>query len=196
MTARRPHARRAGEAGGSADETALDPVLQFMRLLWAVHHGLQRASKRMRRQLQVTGPQRLVLRVIGQIPGISAGSVSRLLHVHPSTLTGVLARLQTRGLIARQPDPADRRRSLLVLTAAGAAIDRRHAGTVEAAVRKALATLAPAQQTATRRVLTRLVDSLEAETAPPGRRTFRVPPRAPKPGPGGRSRLQRASAGR
>jgi DNA-binding MarR family transcriptional regulator len=175
---------------GDADETALDPVLQFMRLLWAVHHGLQRASKRMRRQLQVTGPQRLVLRVIGQIPGISAGSVARLLHVHPSTLTGVLARLQTRGLIARQPDPADRRRSILVLTAAGAAIDRRHAGTVEAAVRKALATLAPAQQTATRRVLTRLVDSLDAEAAPHGRRPSHVARRVPKRQTKGRSRLQ------
>ena len=187
MTARRPRPRGAW-AGGDADETGLDPVLQFMRLLWAVHHGLQRASKRMRRQLQVTGPQRLVLRVIGQIPGISAGSVSRLLHVHPSTLTGVLARLQTRGLIARQPDPADRRRSLLVLTAAGAAIDRRHAGTVEAAVRKALATLAPAQQTATRRVLMRLVDSLDAEGAPGGRRSSGAPRRSPKRQPRARSR--------
>jgi DNA-binding MarR family transcriptional regulator len=162
--------RARGVPAGGADETSLDPVLQFMRLLWAVHHGLQRASKRMRRELQVTGPQRLVLRAIGQFPGISAGSVARLLHVHPSTLTGVLARLLDRGLIARAPDPADRRRSVLVLTTAGAAIDRRHAGTVEAAVRKALASLTPAQQSAARLVLTRLGDSLEAEGARAKRR--------------------------
>jgi DNA-binding MarR family transcriptional regulator len=168
---------------GDADAIALDDVLQFMRLLWSVHHGLQRASKRMRRQLQVTGPQRLVLRVIGHIPGISAGSVARLLHLHPSTLTGVLARLLDHGLIAREPDPADRRRSVLVLTAAGAAIDRRHAGTVEAAVRKALATLRPAQQAATRLVLMRLVDSLEAEASRPRRPSGR-PRRSPKAQPG------------
>ena len=63
------------------------------------------------------------------------------------------------------------------------------AGTVEAAVRKALATLAPAQQTATRRVLTRLVHSLDAEAAPPGRRTSRVPPRATRRRTKGRSSL-------
>jgi MarR family transcriptional regulator, organic hydroperoxide resistance regulator len=43
----------------------LPNVLQFMQLLWAVDHGLQRASKGMLRRLGVTGPQRLALRLIG-----------------------------------------------------------------------------------------------------------------------------------
>src|SRR5262249_10104350 len=41
---------------------ALDPVLDFMRLLWSIEHDLQRMSKRMKGELGITGPQRLVLR--------------------------------------------------------------------------------------------------------------------------------------
>ena len=52
-------------------------------------------QKRMEQRSGVTGPQRLVLRVVGLFPGISAGALARLLHVHPSTLTGVLHRLRS-----------------------------------------------------------------------------------------------------
>jgi DNA-binding MarR family transcriptional regulator len=123
---------------------SLGPVLEFMRTLWALDHALQSASKRMEARLGVTGPQRFVVRMIGRYPGISAGEVSRLLHVHPSTLTGVLKRLERRGLVARRVDPADGRRALLELTAKGRRVDATRTGTVEAAARRALARLAPA----------------------------------------------------
>src|ERR1700733_2332457 len=44
----------------------LDAVLDFMRLLWSIEHGLQSASKHMEGTLGITGPQRLVLRIVGQ----------------------------------------------------------------------------------------------------------------------------------
>ena len=68
-----------------------------MRLLWAVDHGLQRRSKRMAATLGVTGPQRLVIRIVGRFPGISAGRLASILHLHPSTLTGILRRLERGG---------------------------------------------------------------------------------------------------
>jgi len=43
----------------------------------------------------------------------------------PSTLTGVLDRLERRGLITREPNPADRRSTLIVPTPAGRAAARR-----------------------------------------------------------------------
>jgi hypothetical protein len=49
---------------------ALDDVLRFMQLLWALVHQMDKASKRMRQELGVTGPQRLVLRVVGLQPGV------------------------------------------------------------------------------------------------------------------------------
>ncbi len=128
----------------------LGPVLEFLRALWALDHALQSASKRMETTLGVTGPQRFVIRMIGRFPGISAGEVSELLHVHPSTLTGVLKRLEQRGLVVRRSDPADARRALLELTARGRRADANRAGTVEAAARKALEKLPPATLRQTR----------------------------------------------
>jgi DNA-binding MarR family transcriptional regulator len=43
----------------------------------------------------------------------------------PSTLTGVLDRLERRGLVARRPNPADRRSLVIVPTARGRATARR-----------------------------------------------------------------------
>jgi DNA-binding MarR family transcriptional regulator len=122
----------------------LGHVLDFMRALWALDHSLQSASKRMEAKLGVTAPQRLVIRIVGRFPGISAGEVSEILHLHPSTLTGVLKRLEQRGLVARRADPGDARRALLDLTAQGRDVDELRSGTVESAVRRALRRMPPA----------------------------------------------------
>ena len=139
----------------------LGPVLDFLRALWALDHALQSASKRMETTLGVTGPQRFVIRMIGRFPGISAGEVSELLHVHPSTLTGVLKRLEQRGLVVRRADPADGRRALLELTAKGRRVDATRNGTVEAAARKALARLSLASVRQTRGVAEAITAELE-----------------------------------
>src|SRR5688572_32804694 len=126
-------AHRLNALAGSDTSTPLPDVLQFMQLLWAVVHGVEKTSKRMSAELGVTGPQRLVLRVVGLSPGLSAGDVAAILHVHPSTLTGVLHRLIVRRLLIRAQDRADRRRAVLHLTARGTRVNVESGGTVEAA---------------------------------------------------------------
>jgi DNA-binding MarR family transcriptional regulator len=116
----------------------LGSVLDFMRTLWALDHALQSASKRMESRSGVTAPQRLVIRIVGRFPWISAGEVAEILHIHPSTLTGVLKRLEARGIVLRTADPADARRALLSLTPRGKKIDALRSGTVESIVRRVL----------------------------------------------------------
>lgn len=148
----------ADDAGAPAD---LPDVLQFMQLLWAIAHGLERISKRMTGDIGVTGPQRLVLRVVGLYPGMSAGDLAAVLHVHPSTLTGVLRRLVAQRLLVRTADRADRRRAVLRLTKRGARVNAAREGTVEAAVGHALKGISNRDRMATRRVLERLAVHLE-----------------------------------
>src|ERR1700730_9851286 len=76
----------------------LGAVLDFMRLLWAVDHALQSASKRMESNFAVPGPTRVVVRIVGRFPAIAAGRIAEILHVHPSSLTGILKRLEGRGV--------------------------------------------------------------------------------------------------
>lgn len=114
-----------------------------MSALWEVDHSLASASKQMKRRLGISGPERLAIRIIGELPEISPGELAEVMHVDPSSLTALLKRLVRRKLIARHGDPADRRKSHLQLTPEGKALDRLQAGTVEAGVREALDVLAP-----------------------------------------------------
>lgn len=161
---------------------SLGGVLDFMRVLWQVDHGLQRTSKRMEAALGVTGPQRLVIRIAGRFPGIPAGHLARLLHVHPSTLTGILKRLERQGLMRRRVDPRDGRRLLLSLTDKGRRFDVKAAGTVEAAIQRALGTNTPDKLQAAREVLESIVASLERPPFEHGVVTRRALARAPMTG--------------
>jgi DNA-binding MarR family transcriptional regulator len=138
----------------------LGEVLEFMRLLWAVDHGLQSTSKRMESSLGITGPQRLVLRLVGRFPGITAGNLAHILHVHPSTLTGVLKRLEKRGLLERKSDPLDGRKALFALTESGRALDVPATGTVEASVQRVLSRMSRTRILHTQDVLTALAEEL------------------------------------
>lgn len=143
-------------------DAPLGAVLDFMRLLWAVDHGLQSASKRMEAAHGITGPQRLVLRIVGRFPGIAAGRVAEILHVHPSTLTGILQRLEARGLLQRKADSRDARRALFSLTPKGKRLDTVRTGLVEQAVRRVLSR-APRSLAAAQEVLGLLAEELGAD---------------------------------
>jgi DNA-binding MarR family transcriptional regulator len=138
----------------------LDPVLDFIRLLWSIEHGLQRVSKRMEGDFGITGPQRFVLRVVGRFPGVSPGELADILRLHPSTITGILQRLAARGLLERRRDPADTRRVRLRLKRGAAAYTRTSRGTVERAVTAALNRAGPNNVRAARRVLSELAEGL------------------------------------
>jgi len=150
----------------------LGKVLDFMRLIWALDHGLQSLSKRMHATLGLTGPQRVALRVLGRRPGISAGALAEILRVHPSTLTGVLHRLEDKGLVQRAHDPGDGRRSLLELTTRGRKLDVHAPGTVEAVVAQVLAGIPDARLRPAADLLATVAAALLGESAST---------RAPKP---------------
>lgn len=135
-------------------------TLQFMQRLWELFHALAVRSKRMGRTLGVTGPQRLVIRVVGQSPDATASQISAILGLHPSTLTGVLARLENQRLLQRRIDTADRRRVRFRLTPAGRRIDRERRGTVEAAVRRAISRADPRMLSHTEAVIELLIAEL------------------------------------
>jgi DNA-binding MarR family transcriptional regulator len=141
----------------------LGDVLGFMRLLWALDHALHKRSKRMTKTAGVTGPQRLVIRIVTRFPGITAGQIAALLHVHPSTLTGVLGRLERKGLVRRRPDERDARRALFGSTPRGRSVDAASQGTVESAVASVLARTPKARIRAARTVLAELARSLEED---------------------------------
>jgi DNA-binding MarR family transcriptional regulator len=78
-------------------------------------------------RVQGSGAHRgLSLRQYAALHGIregasSPGELARLWQVTPAVLTGIVDRLESRGLVRREPDPMDRRRLRLALTEQGIA---------------------------------------------------------------------------
>jgi DNA-binding MarR family transcriptional regulator len=143
-----------------APSVALGSVLEFMRALWAFDHALGVRARALATSHGVTGAQRFVVRVVGQSPGISAGDVARVLHVHPSTLTAVLQQLVDRGVLERERDPVDRRRAVLWLTARGQRIDAAAKAQVDAVILAALERMAASEVFHARRVLYAIAEAL------------------------------------
>ena len=143
-----------------------DKVLEFMRVIWALDHAMQERSKAMGAQLGMTSPQRLALRLIDQRPGITSGEVAELLHLDPSTLTGVLQRLEDAQMVTRARDKADGRRAQLRITREGSALLGQHQHTVESVVRLALGAEKEKAIRKASGVIERLTAALVAAPAP------------------------------
>jgi DNA-binding MarR family transcriptional regulator len=146
----------------SQDAPALTPTLDFLRLLWRIEHGLQQTSKRMEATLGITGPQRLVLKVVRHFPGLTAGELAHIVQLHPSTITGVLQRLERKGLLRRDRDALDQRRVHLTVRPEARRLADRRKGTVEAAVENVLGRISGEHVAHAREVLTAIADALDA----------------------------------
>lgn len=150
-------------------EIPLDDVLEFMGLIWAIDHEMERVSKRMETVVGLTIPQRLSLLFIGRHPGMLASELADVLHLHRGTVTGIVQRLEAQGYVKRTVDPDDGRRAGLSLTATGQRVNARRAGTFEGAVRRVLAEAPLRDLSASTRVLSMLATELRtvagAETA-------------------------------
>lgn len=76
-------------------------------------------SQKMSRQFGLTGQQSLVLRLLLSSGSMSSADLSRLMYVTPSNITGIIDRLERKGLVERIRKEGDRRVVLINLTDAG-----------------------------------------------------------------------------
>lgn len=92
-----------------------------------VGHLLRRAHQRATQifletfeDSRLTPTQWAALARLGEAGAASQNHLGRLTAMDPATVQGVIQRLEKRGLIDREPDPDDRRRTRLKLSAEGA----------------------------------------------------------------------------
>lgn len=103
-------------------------VRNELRILYALRQIIRRAdvdSRRLSADHEITGPQLLALTTVANDSDITAKDISERIHVSPSTVVGVLDRLEQRGLIQRERSEQDRRRVLVNATSQGRKLVRR-----------------------------------------------------------------------
>jgi DNA-binding MarR family transcriptional regulator len=100
-----------------------------------------------------------VLMVLDQVGAASQQQLSRSVGVDPRNAVPVIDLLQRRGLVQRRPDPADRRRYSVVLTAAGRATIEELRRSGEQVEEQLLDCLTSAERASLHRVLRKLLNA-------------------------------------
>lgn len=98
----------------------------------AIFHDIRRIvralelfSKEVDVKFHLTAPQLWALWELGKDGPLSLKDLSARIQLHPSTVVGVVDRLEAKGLVTRKTDTVDRRRVKLSLTAAGRALRKK-----------------------------------------------------------------------
>ncbi|MBN1273778.1 MAG: MarR family transcriptional regulator [Candidatus Aminicenantes bacterium] len=102
---------------------------------------IYKSSREMKQKFGVTGPQSLVLKLLldsGLEKPLSSVDVSRSLKVTPSNITGIIDRLEAKGLVSRKPKEGDRRIMYIVPTEEGIQFGRNLPDVVEEKIIKGL----------------------------------------------------------
>ncbi len=129
----------------------------FRRITKSIHEF----SKAVDREFGITGPQLWAMRAIDDLGSCSAGDLAGRLFVHPSTITGVIQRLEDKGLIDRRRRPDDRRAIVLRLTPAGKKLLHRGPAQDQGHIVKALQVMSSDEVSKLRLLLDSLVDQME-----------------------------------
>ena len=130
----------------------------------------QEYSKAVQSRSGLSAPQLRALQIVDSHPGISIGDLSRQMFAHPSTVSGVVDRLENRGSVQRTVDEEDRRGVRLTLTARGRTMLRKGPEPVQSGLAGALETMPKARLAQLRTSLDEVVTKTEAARAQrPGR---------------------------
>ncbi|MEW2073944.1 MarR family transcriptional regulator [Streptomyces sp. NPDC013433] len=105
----------------------------------------------------LTGAQAKLLSLLSLEP-LPMRKLAQRLKCEPSNVTGIVDRLESRGLVERRPDPADRRVKLAAATAEGRRVARSLRESLRFA-REPLAGLSEAERVALRDALRRMLDA-------------------------------------
>lgn len=89
------------------------------RLLLQARESLMARTRPGLREHGLSDQQWRVLRVLGEHGTMETGRVAREAYILGPSLTGVLARMERDGLVRRERDPADQRRTVVEATAKG-----------------------------------------------------------------------------
>ena len=104
------------------DITKLVAVNDSIRILQSVRRIAQcveHHSKRLAVTHNITSPQLVALLAIAELGPSTLKSIGRAIQLSPSTVVGIVDRLEEKGLVQRERDKRDRRNVFVAVTVAG-----------------------------------------------------------------------------
>ena len=96
----------------------------MLKALRQIIRAVDLHSRQLLGQHKVTGPQLITLLTVENYGPVTATAIAGHIHLSPSTVIGILDRLETKGVIRRNRDPKDRRLVQVSLTELGEVLAR------------------------------------------------------------------------
>ena len=87
--------------------------------LYTAHNAMQRATRPAFNEIGLTYPQYLVLVTLWEKDGQLVSEIGKILYLESSTLTPVIKKLESMGLVVRERDRSDERKVRVNLTEKG-----------------------------------------------------------------------------
>lgn len=128
-----------------------------------IMHAVELHSRRLVEQIGLTGPQLAVLRKASDMGRTPIGGLARAVHLSQPTVTGILDRLEKRGLLQRTRDAVDRRAVNISVTDSGRELLARAPSLLQDEFRRELEKLQDWEQTLMLSILQRIAAMMEAE---------------------------------
>ena len=100
-------------------------ISETVQSLRRIFKAIQDYSQDVSGSFGITGPQLWALKTIAEHEALPLGELSRKMYLHPSTVTGVVDRLEAKGYVSRDRDSEDRRVVKVRLTTEGKRLARR-----------------------------------------------------------------------
>ncbi len=136
--------------------------LRILRSLRRIIHSVDLYSKQLAATNQITAPQLIcLLHVVNNGP-VSATTIGREVHLSPSTVVGILDRLEEKGLVERQRSREDRRIVRVTATREGVELSRKAPSPLQQTLANTLNALPELEQATIALSLERIVSLMEA----------------------------------
>lgn len=132
-------------------------LMQVVHRVTSAHAG--------RSTLDLNVRQRLVIQVLGLARQTSPVAIGQRLGFSPSTMTGLVDRLEEQRYLRRRPHPTDRRAVALELTAKGQKVFAQEVEFYRALAERVLKALRPPERALVLRALSRLEAVADASAA-------------------------------
>ncbi len=100
-------------------DTTRPPVRDIIQQIRRLMQAGERYTKELNKTYQVSAPQLNCLMALNEHGSLPPSRIARLIMVNSSTVTGIIDRLEHKGLVARKRNSPDRRVIFIELTDAG-----------------------------------------------------------------------------
>jgi DNA-binding MarR family transcriptional regulator len=142
-------------------------VAEIMDNIRRVFQVVNEQSKRVERETGLTGPQVWAIKVIAEHGNIRVSDLAKNMYLHPTTVVGIIDRLEKRGLVSRLRSQEDRRVVDVALTDEGRSLVESSPEVASNKITHGLESLSEPQLDIIYQGLDRLTHILDAADIPP-----------------------------